>query len=123
LQTTSLSPIILARNSLGLALGGIQLSQVSVPTALNVGTNSGPAGSACVRWGYYVPFPVSQLNSLYRSHEDYVRQVAVAELQNVRHGYIGALDAQQTVWDAINSAVGGRDLSHSYEQYLVQFSP
>jgi hypothetical protein len=123
LQTTSLSPIVIARNNLGLAIGGIQLSQVSVPTALNVGTNSGPAGSACVRWGYYVPFSVSQLNSLYRNHEQYVGQVAVAELENVRKGYIGTLDAQKSVWEAINSAVGGRDLSRSYEQYLAPFSP
>jgi hypothetical protein len=123
LQTTSLSPIVLARNSLGLALGGIQPSQVSVPTALNVGTNSGPPGSACVRWGYYVPFSVSQLDSLYRRHEDYVRQVASAEEQNVREGYISKLDARQIVWDAINSAVGGRDTGRNYQEYLVPFSP
>jgi hypothetical protein len=123
LQTTSLSPIVLARNSLGLALGGIQLSQVSVPTALNVGTNSGPPGSACVRWGYYIPFSVSQLNSLYPNHDAYVQQVANAELENVKLGYVGTLDAQQSVLDAINTAVGGRDLSRSSEQYLVQFSP
>lgn len=123
LQTTSLSPIVLARNSLGLALGGIQLSQVSVPTALNVGTNSGPPGSACVRWGYYLPFSVSQLNNLYPNHDAYVRQVANAELENVKRGYVGALDAQRSVSDAINTAVGGRDLNHSSEQYLVQFSP
>lgn len=123
LQTTSLSPIVLARNSLGLALGGIQLSQVSVPTAVNVGTNSGPPGSACVRWGYYVPFPVSQLDSLYRNHEDYVHQVSSAEQQNVRQGYISKLDARQIVSDAIDSAVGGRDTGRSYHEYLVPFSP
>jgi hypothetical protein len=123
LQTTSLSPIVLARNSLGLALGGIQLSQVSVPAALNVGTNSGPPGSACVRWGYYLPFPVSQLDSLYRNHDDYVRQVAKAERENVKKGYIGVLDARHTVWEAINSAVGGRDRDGDYDQYLVEFAP
>jgi hypothetical protein len=123
LQTTSLSPIVLVRNSLGLAVGGIQLSQVSVPTALNVGTNSGPPGSACVRWGYYIPFSIPQLNSLYVNHDAYVRQVADAELENVARGYVGSLDAQQSVWDAINTAVGGRDPNGSYEQYLVQFSP
>jgi Alpha/beta hydrolase domain len=123
IQTTSLSPITLARNNLGLALGGIQLSEVSVPTALNVGTNSGPPGSACVRWGFWVPFSVSQLDSLYRNHDDYVSQVAAAERDNASKGFIGNLDAQHSVWEAINTAVGGRDLRKSAEDYLVEFSP
>jgi len=124
MQTTSLGPpTVLARNSLGLALGGIQLSQVAVPTALNVGTNSGPPGSACVRWGYYVPFPVSQLDGLYRDHDDYVRQVAKVARENVRQGFIGMLDARHTVFEAINSAVGGRDRDGDYDRYLVEFAP
>ncbi|HEX9488740.1 MAG TPA: alpha/beta hydrolase domain-containing protein [Stellaceae bacterium] len=124
MQTTSLGPpTVLARNSLGLALGGIQLSQVAVPTALNVGTNSGPPGSACVRWGYYVPFSVSQLDSLYRNHDDYVRQVAKVAHENVRQGHIGVLDARHTVFEAINSAVGGRDRDGDYDRYLVEFAP
>ena len=84
--------------------------------------NSGPPGSACVRWGY-VPFPVSQLDNLYRNHEIRARQVASAELENLRRGYIGALDARHTVWEAVNSAVGGRDLDSDYGHYLVEFAP
>ncbi len=53
------TPSVIARNSLGLALGGIQLSELAVPTALNVGVNSGPG--ACVRWGYSIPFDVDEL--------------------------------------------------------------
>jgi hypothetical protein len=123
IQTTSLSPITLARNSLGLVLGGIQLSEVSVPTALNVGTNSGPPGSACVRWGFWVPFPASQLDSLYSNHDDYVSRVAAAERDNISKGFIDNLDAQHSVWEAINTAVAGRNLQKSAEDYLVQFSP
>lgn len=121
--TTSLSPITLARNNLGLVLGGIQPSEVSVPIALNVGTNSGPPGSACVRWGFWVPFPVSQLDTMYRNHDDYVNRVAAAALENVKKGFIGTLDAQKNVQDAINTGVGGRNLTKSAQDYLVEFSP
>lgn len=124
METTSLGPpTVLARNSLGLALGGIQLSQVAVPTALNVGTNTGPTGSACVRWGYWVPFSVSQLDSLYRDHEAYVGEVAKVTRDNLRKGYIGVLDARHTVVEAVNSAVGGGDRDRDLDRYLVEFNP
>ena len=45
--TTFGNPSIPLRNSLGLAQGGIQLSQMVVPTRINVGTNTGPG--ACNR--------------------------------------------------------------------------
>ena len=47
-------PTVLARDSFGIALGGIRLSQVEVPIAVSVGTNSGPG--TCSRWGYTIPF-------------------------------------------------------------------
>lgn len=97
---------MLARNSLGLAIGGIQLPQVSVPTYLNVGTNSGPAGSACVRWGYHLPFSVDELNEIYTSYIQYVSLVAKAANTNVANGFIQPADAQQIIYEAIQSGVG-----------------
>ena len=41
------TPSVIARDDLGLALGGIRLSELAVPTAQNVGVNTGPG--ACVR--------------------------------------------------------------------------
>src|SRR5579871_734675 len=67
------TPSVVGRNSLGLAEGGIQLAELAVPTEANVGINTGPG--ACVRWGYSLPFSVAQLNSLYPTHEEYVRRV------------------------------------------------
>jgi len=52
-----------------------------------------------------------------------VSRVAAAERDNVGKGFIGNLDAQHSVWEAINTAVGGRDLRKSAEDYLVEFSP
>ena len=53
LETVSIFPtVVLARDSFGNALGGIRLSQMDVPTAVNNGTNTGPG--ACNRWGYSV---------------------------------------------------------------------
>jgi hypothetical protein len=66
-------PSVIARDSFGLALGGIRLSQLAVPTDYNVGFNVGPG--ACVRWGYSIPFDVATLDQLYSSHERYLAQV------------------------------------------------
>lgn len=96
---------VITRNSLGLALGGIQLSEVAVPTALNVGVNSGPG--ACVRWGYSLPFPFAELETLYKSHQSYVDQVINANRTDVRSNFISAADARHSVVEAILSDVGG----------------
>ncbi|MFZ3237365.1 MAG: alpha/beta hydrolase domain-containing protein [Stellaceae bacterium] len=99
------TPSVVARDSLGLAEGGIRLPELAVPTAENVGVNSGPG--ACVRWGYSAPFDVAKLDSLYRSHDAYVDQVVDVANDDVRHQYIDAADAQRSISKAVNSAVGG----------------
>jgi len=96
---------VIARNSLGLALGGIQLAQVAVPTALNYGVNSGPG--RCDSWGYYSPFDIEELGQLYPTHNGYVNQVSEVANENVRAGYILDTDAQQTILCAVYSNVGG----------------
>jgi hypothetical protein len=98
---------VITRNSLGLALGGIQLSELAVPTAENVGVNSGPG--ACVRWGYSVPFDFATLQSLYTSHDSYIDQVISANRTDVRNGYISAADARRSIVKAIYTDVGGDD--------------
>src|SRR5678815_5191627 len=49
--TVNGNQIVMSRDANGLALGGIRLAEVAVPTGINVGTNTGPG--ACARWGYY----------------------------------------------------------------------
>jgi hypothetical protein len=97
-------PTTKARNELGLALGGIQLSQVAVPTALNTGSNSGP--SFCVLFGTHVPFSDAQLDALYRNHGQYVGAVARTDTGNVDAGFILRADAQENQREAAHSTVG-----------------
>jgi hypothetical protein len=99
-------PTTKARNSLGLALGGIQLSQVAVPTALNTGSNSGP--SFCLLFGTHVPFSDAQLSSLYKSHGSYVSDVRAVDRDNEAAGFLLHADALENLREAAQSDVGKR---------------
>ena len=98
------SPSLAARDSFGLALGGIRLSEIDVPIAYNVGTNSGPG--ACVRWGYSVPFDDDLLKNLYRTHGQYVSRVVKVNERNAENGYILEPDAEIDDQVAAQSSVG-----------------
>ena len=99
------SAAIIARDKEGLAEGGIRLSEVAVPTGINVGTNKGPG--SCVRWGSYTPFDVAKLAELYPSHADYVAKVKKATENNLQHGFILPDAAQRTIDEAERSDIGG----------------
>jgi hypothetical protein len=105
-----ISPSVIARDSLGLALGGIRLSQLAVPTAFNVGFNTGPG--ACPRWGYFIPFDVAMLERLYPSHESYVDRVTHVTRENVRSHFILEQDARRAIREAVESRVGRSDDDH-----------
>ncbi|MGY2065281.1 alpha/beta hydrolase domain-containing protein [Blastococcus sp. SYSU DS0619] len=87
------------RNELGLAQGGIQLSQVAVPTALNAGYNSG--ASFCRLFGTHQPFSTEQLRELYPSQGRYVHAVLEVDHANLRAGYIERDDARDNHREAI----------------------
>ncbi|WP_198679256.1 alpha/beta hydrolase domain-containing protein [Thermomonospora amylolytica] len=93
-----------ARDEHGLARGGIRLSQVEVPTALNTGDNSGE--TFCRLFGTHVPFDEAKLNALYPSHGRYVKAVAESDARNVRSGYLLPGDARQNLLDASRSDIG-----------------
>jgi hypothetical protein len=95
-----------ARDELGLARGGIRLSQVAVPTALNTGDNSGE--SFCFLFGTHVPFDDDRLDRLYRSHGGYVSAVRRADIRNVRAGYLLPDDARENLREAVGSDIGRR---------------
>ncbi len=92
------------RNALGLAQGGIQLSQVAVPTALNTGSNSGP--SFCILFGTHIPFDDAQLGDLYRNHGRYVSAVTHVDEANVAAGFLLEADAAENNREAAHSSVG-----------------
>src|SRR5712671_5801376 len=94
----------IARNGFELALGGIRLSQIEVPTAKNVGENTG--GGACARWGYHQPFDLSMLEALYPSRSRYIEEVARVTRGNVKRGFLLKPDAEATIDEAVRSSVG-----------------
>jgi len=100
-------PIKIGRDANGLALGGIRLAEVAVPTALNSGTNTGPG--ACVRWGYYKPFDLTTIHKLYPTHEAYVTAVERVTNENLRAGFILKADADSTIRQAKESMIGRLD--------------
>src|SRR5262249_46386002 len=101
------TPIKIARDANGLALGGIRLAEVAVPTALNSGANTGPG--ACGRWGYYKPFDLATLNKLYPTHEAYVSAVERVTNENLKAGFILKADADSTIRAAKEAGIGRLD--------------
>ena len=93
-----------ARDELGLALGGIRIADLEVPTARNTGANGGP--SFCLLFGSHVPFDPETLDELYPHHGSYVDPVQLVVEQNLADGYITQRDAQTTIRDAARSDVG-----------------
>jgi Alpha/beta hydrolase domain len=111
-------PSVIARNNLGIALGGIRLAAVDAPVGLNIGLNTAldAPSSACVRWGYYLPFDISTLSTLYPRHQQYVNLVTNISRQNTRQGYIQEADAERTVREAAFSNVGGPDSDGGFDR-------
>jgi Alpha/beta hydrolase domain len=109
---------VVARNEDHLAQGGIQLSQLAVPTQINFGVG-GPAdpgaaaaggeaigAGACVRWGYSVDMPAEALAVRYSSHAAYVAAVKKVTDANVKKGYILPFDGATTIREAQESRIG-----------------
>ena len=109
---------VVERNADKLAQGGIQLSEMAVPTQVNFGVG-GPAdpaaaaaggeaigAGACVRWGYSVDMSVDTLNAKYPSHAGYVAAVKKVADQNFKDGYILAYDRDATIREAQESRIG-----------------
>jgi len=99
----TIGPFI-ARDDLGLALGGIRIADLEVPTALNTGSNGGP--SFCLLFGTHVPFDPETLDELYPNHGSYVSQVVHVVEDNLADGYIVQRDAQTTRVEAAQSGIG-----------------
>jgi hypothetical protein len=113
---------VLQRTSLGLAVGGVQLPEVAVPTALNVGVNAGPG--ACVRWGYHEYFSEDELDAVYPSYNNYVNKVVKAANTAVGAGWIEQPDAAQSIWNAIQSSVGNptaKQKQSALQEYYASF--
>jgi hypothetical protein len=92
------------RDALGLARGGIRLSQVEAPTALNTGDNSGE--TFCFLFGTHQPFTEARLGELYPTRTGYLAEVARTDGRNVLAGYLLPGDARDNLRAAVASGVG-----------------
>ena len=84
------------RDSLGIAQGGIRLSQQDAPLRVNSGTNSGPG--FCWLDGSSVPLTDAQLATLYPTVQCYVDQVVATTLANGAAGYIPQDFTRDPAW-------------------------
>jgi len=113
----------------GIAIGGIRLPAIAVPTASLNGNRSeldpqtwGPGGQCFLvgssdPWNHDSdlwdgqagldpsPTPEPDLQLLYHSHQHYVERVAAAALQSVDAGYLRPVDGVKLVLDAAHAAV------------------
>lgn len=78
--------VIIERDTMGNALGGIRLPQFAVPVALNSGKNSGQG--ACRFYGTHKEFDQSTLKSLYPTHQVYMKKFRESVQENLNAGYI-----------------------------------
>jgi len=96
----------LVRDELGIAKGGIRLSSVDVPIALNASPNN--PGFICRVFGRYEPFGKATLDVLYPNHGSYVSKVERVTDKNVRDGYLLRADAETIKKEAARSDIGKR---------------
>jgi hypothetical protein len=95
----------LVRDEYGIARGGIRYPDVTVPTAVNDGTNSpAPGGSLfsafCPLFGSSEPFSPELLHSLYTDHADYLARHSAATDELVGTGFVLAEDGERLKQDA-----------------------
>lgn len=104
LRTTSVSPVVFAKDANGNALGGVRSPQVDAPVAALGGVGNSPA--TCVLFGTTVPFTAAQLAGLYKNHGQFVAQWSRAVADSVVHGFLLPSDAAELENAAVRSQIG-----------------
>jgi len=95
----------LVRDEYGIAQGAIRYPDVTVPTAVNDGSNSpGPGGGLfsafCGLFGSSEPFAPELLHGLYADQADYLAKYAAATDELVATGFVLAEDGERLKQDA-----------------------
>lgn len=90
--------VIIERDKLGNALGGIRLPQFAIPVALNSGKNSGQG--ACRFYGTHKEFDQQTLKSLYPAPWVYMQKFKESVQENLKAGYILKADTSAMMNEA-----------------------
>jgi Alpha/beta hydrolase domain len=106
----SISPAgAIERDAVGNALGGVRTPFVDVPigtfTPTDTASHTTEFSGFCRLYGYEAPFDHATLHGLYRSHGQYVAQVARESLRLVREGFWLAPDAIEAIKEAARADV------------------
>jgi hypothetical protein len=91
--------VILERDTLGNALGGIRLPQFAVPVAMNSGKNSGQ-NVFCRFYGTHKSFDQKTLRSLYPTHQTFMKRFSKSVQDNLKAGYILKADTSSMLNEA-----------------------
>jgi hypothetical protein len=109
IEVTSTTPPMIVRDAFGNALGGVRTPFLDAPTATYVPTDTvthvTTFSGFCILFGYSVPFGEDTLQALYRSHGNYVSQVAAQSSRLVREGFWLRPDAVAVTRQAAHSGV------------------
>jgi hypothetical protein len=103
LQIASTSPVVLARDANGNALGGVRSPQVDAPVATLTGINTGDG--FCRLFGSTTPLTSTQLHALYPTHDDFVSKWLASVSANVAAGFILPADAPELINAAASSTI------------------
>ena len=105
LEVVSTSPVVLARDTQGNAVGGVRSPHVDAAVATLDSDNSGP--SFCRLFGRTIPLTTTALTALYPTHDDFVAAWSTALDDAVAAGFILAADAPELLAAAEASSVPG----------------
>jgi hypothetical protein len=107
----SVSPVVIARDTNGIALGGIRQADVVVPIAVNRGDQPGITPGCPGNYGVHIPFSDAVLSQLYPTKAAYVGAVTDAVKRNVHEGFLMKEDGDEVIQRAKSSSVGtGRSI-------------
>jgi len=96
-------PLEIRRDAHGIALGGLRLPQVEVPTATVSGVNDGPPLAQLV--GSLTPFAPEKLRSLYPDHDTYCARFGEAAEAAMSAGWLLRRDGEAMIRQAEQSPV------------------
>jgi hypothetical protein len=96
---TNTTPAVPQRDSFGMAIGGIRIPSIAVPTAAYGAPNSGKPGDqasqlGCLLQGFTKPIPPAQLKAMYPNFLVYYAKLAAAVADAEIKGYLLPEDAR-----------------------------